>query len=473
MASDVESALSGIGVTATCTGGPLSLTEPITVDFVTAPHDSTFYLTSVYGDSIGPNGATSAVMVSCCEYITGNNVDSYITQCAESIAAYWPSAIIRLAWEFNGSWFPWGVGGLDPDGTDTTLQEAWIAVFQHFVNLFRAVSENFRFLWGITRDTGSLGINPENYWPGESYVDIVGNDIYNTDVTGGTWQGQPTEWQNMLTETYGLNWLAAFATTYSKEIAIPEWACTPESTTSPGDDPFFTTNMCAWCIAQVAAGFVMYCMPWNNGLDAWSNFPDSETTLEDAGLADPVPAPINIGSGASGVIVPYEVIGLVPSTTYHFQTLATSSGGTTTGSDTTFETFALGGTYAESYITSNVSVSASTPTNITSVSLTQGTWVVTARACLHLTTAVLGQADFFIGPTGASTSLAYAATSVSLGGVAGGVETATVSITKILVVSGTTTVYFECYATEAITVRYDSFQENIVNASGITAYRIA
>lgn len=49
-------------------------------------------------------------------------------------------------------------------------------------------------------------------------------------------------------------------------------------------------------------------------------------------------APANAGSGTTGVTVNTNVTGLMPSTTYHFRLVSTSSGGTNDGSDQTFTT---------------------------------------------------------------------------------------------------------------------------------------
>jgi len=108
------------------------------------------------------------------------------------------SSVIRLGWEFNGGWFPWAANGHAAD---------FVTYWQHIVTAMRSVAgASFRFEWNPTR--GDMGVGDlANYYPGDTYVDIVGLDVYDTEWA--SYPGAQAEWQTMQTQAYGLNWLAS------------------------------------------------------------------------------------------------------------------------------------------------------------------------------------------------------------------------------------------------------------------------
>ena len=82
------------------------------------------------------------------------------------------NAILRLGWEFNGSWYPWYVA----DATDAANFDAF---WQHIVTTMRAVAgEQFKFLWSASADYGHELHAPRQAYPGNAYVDYVGTDVY-------------------------------------------------------------------------------------------------------------------------------------------------------------------------------------------------------------------------------------------------------------------------------------------------------
>ena len=157
------------------------------------------------------------------------------------------SSIIRIGWEFNGDWFPWG--------TTSATAAQFVTYWQQIVSTMRSVSgANFRFEWNPTRG-GS--VNLANYYPGDAYVDIIGMDVYDTEWA--TYAGASAEFANMESEPYGLDWLATFSSQHGKPIAFPEWGLgwgpsSPGSgpvasagqQVSGGDDPTFINDMAAW-----------------------------------------------------------------------------------------------------------------------------------------------------------------------------------------------------------------------------------
>jgi hypothetical protein len=140
--------------------------------------------------------------------------DAHYKKAAETLAKYRPQEsvlYIRTGWEFNGDWFPWTAqGGKAKD---------FAGAFQHFVTAFRSVSTRFRFEWNV--NLGDSGMNPEDAYPGDGYVDIIGMDFYwnlqydNADPN--------MAWSSKLTQKYGLEWHQDFAATHHKPTAYSEW----------------------------------------------------------------------------------------------------------------------------------------------------------------------------------------------------------------------------------------------------------
>lgn len=129
-------------------------------------------------------------------------------------------------------------------------------------------------------------------------------------------------------------------------------------------------------------------------------------------------------------------------------------------------------TNVSAFIGSTVAVGATTFTNLESISLSPGTWLIFGMALLHLTTATLGHVDVFLGPTTASKTNAYCADSFSIGDIAGGVEESSFDLVTIQTFTTTTTVFLECYASEAVTAENTSTEQTIANATGIVAIKI-
>lgn len=142
------------------------------------------------------------------------NYDGYWKQEAQIIAKAQPSGniVIRPFHEFNGNWYSWASGG-----REQTFIQAW----QQFVDVFRGVSNRFKFEWTVNQGSSTSVSNPELAYPGDKYVDIIGMDAsYETQYQGND---PNAAFNTMLTETYGLNWLANFAAKHGKPMSFPEW----------------------------------------------------------------------------------------------------------------------------------------------------------------------------------------------------------------------------------------------------------
>jgi hypothetical protein len=148
------------------------------------------------------------------------------------------NAILRLGWEFNGTWYPWTVAS---NADAQNFAQFW----RQIVNTMRAVpGQQFKFLWN-PNGGGSTSWNLELAYPGSAYVDYIGTDVYD-EYWGSSFTPQAS-WSNAVTQTWGLNWLRTFAAAQGKTIAIPEWSVDFRNDGHGlGDDPYFISQFANW-----------------------------------------------------------------------------------------------------------------------------------------------------------------------------------------------------------------------------------
>lgn len=144
------------------------------------------------------------------------------------------NAIIRIMWEMNGNWFPWGDGG----SLGLTAAE-YVSTFKTAVNAFRAVSGNdFLICWNMNGTTSV----PTAWYPGSSYVDQIGADVYEGSfnslsaaeadfqaaLTFAKSEGLPLcipEWGIGGNDTDGPDWIDYMASQFTSESAYISWQC--------------------------------------------------------------------------------------------------------------------------------------------------------------------------------------------------------------------------------------------------------
>lgn len=148
---------------------------------------------------------------------------------------------LRPGWEFNGTWYRWSAMGREKDFAEC---------FRQVVQTMRTVSgQEFTFDWNPNLGPGDFPA--EQAYPGDSYVDFIGLDVYDLSWTvyptppGMTAsQARQQAWENILTGDHGLNFWVEFARTHGKPLSIPEWAVTWRSDGhGGGDNPEFIKNM--------------------------------------------------------------------------------------------------------------------------------------------------------------------------------------------------------------------------------------
>ena len=172
--------------------------------------------------------------------------NQYFATLAQNLVSQGEStAILRLGWEFNGTWYPWSVA-------NNTDAQNFASFWRQIVNTMRAVpGEQFSFLWN-PNSGGSSSWDLTLAYPGSAYVDYIGTDIY--DEYWGTPKTPQNSWNNALTESWGLNWLTGFAASEGRPIAMPEWSVTIRNDGyGLGDDPYFVNQFANWVASNNVA----------------------------------------------------------------------------------------------------------------------------------------------------------------------------------------------------------------------------
>ncbi|HEX6824988.1 MAG TPA: glycosyl hydrolase, partial [Nitrospiraceae bacterium] len=130
-----------------------------------------------------PSGDTSVVSgVSGMDRITNGEFDSsYLIPCANGVAALGDPVFINLWYEPNGqhnNYYPGWQGVISTTlGTPGTGEIKYVNAYRHVVNVFRSHgASNAIFVWchqGPSTDGWY-----QNLYPGDSFVDIIGVDLY-------------------------------------------------------------------------------------------------------------------------------------------------------------------------------------------------------------------------------------------------------------------------------------------------------
>jgi hypothetical protein len=180
-------------------------------------------LTKAAGDSLADGAA--------------GKYDATYQRIARTLARHgFADAVVRLGWEFNGDWFPWAAHK-DP--------RAFVDYWRHIVTVMRAVpGAAFRFDWCPI--LGRQKIAPDQVYPGDAFVDIIGTDVYNQSWTYPLDKAKE-RWNELLNQPYGLQWQRDFAALHRKPVSFPEWGTgTRPDGRGGGDDPYFIEQMADW-----------------------------------------------------------------------------------------------------------------------------------------------------------------------------------------------------------------------------------
>jgi glycosyl hydrolase family 26 len=110
--------------------------------------------------------------------IAAGHYDDYIRDFFVAAHRYPRKVVVRPFWEMNGNWGSYSVATA-PDRRAATSVAEWRNVWKRLVNLRNDSGADSVELMFCANGTDIGGIPAEAYWPGATYVDRVGIDIYN------------------------------------------------------------------------------------------------------------------------------------------------------------------------------------------------------------------------------------------------------------------------------------------------------
>jgi beta-mannanase len=155
------------------------------------------------------------------------NFNSYATQLGTNlVAAGLQNSVIRLGAEMNGNW------ETDFIGETTQEQNLWATCFQNEVTALRqATGQHFLIDWNPNACTENIPY--ANFYPGNSYVDILGLDFYDISCQNPS---SALSFAQLSSVPAGLSSFEAFAAAQGKPMSFPEWGL---ESSPAGDDPAY------------------------------------------------------------------------------------------------------------------------------------------------------------------------------------------------------------------------------------------
>jgi beta-mannanase len=167
--------------------------------------------------------------------------DQYATALAENLVSYGAgNTVIRLGTEANGPWEDDYIGSTSAEMTD------WAKCYANEVTAMRAVrGAHFLFVWNPNACTHYIPLSM--WYPGNSYVDIIGADNYDWDcrtiktVAQEGWKSYSTD--NSYAGAGDPNFpslanIEAFAANHGKPMSFPEWGLP-----TGDDDPAYVIGL--------------------------------------------------------------------------------------------------------------------------------------------------------------------------------------------------------------------------------------
>ena len=151
-----------------------------------------------------------------------------------------PNTIVRLGWEFNGTFMPWWA-------EDT---QTWIDCFRNAAMSIRSTDPQVVIDWTINAHgtpANACGGVSTNCYPGDDVVDIVGIDDYDQYPSAATRR----QFDQIARAPDGLTWIFNFARAHHKRFSVGEWGVAPGSGgNTTGENPSFIRWMHDWFAAH-------------------------------------------------------------------------------------------------------------------------------------------------------------------------------------------------------------------------------
>ena len=181
------------------------------------------------------------------------------------------SSVIRLGWEPNGNWFPWGAS------RDTA---SWKTFYRRIVTVMRTVpGANFAFDFNLAAGAAGTNLSFADIYPGDDVVTYVGLDNY--DLMWNDSTSTPAQrWNFALTQFNGLRAHKAFADAHGKPLSFPEWGLYARGDIQGGggDNPYYVDRMADWFATNNLAYQSYFNASWGGG--DLNSFPNAKARYQ-------------------------------------------------------------------------------------------------------------------------------------------------------------------------------------------------
>jgi hypothetical protein len=165
--------------------------------------------------------------------------DSHAVALAKSLVSTGlGDSIIRLGHEGNGNWFAHSIGN------NAAEYNAWKQYWARITKAMDSVpGANFKFDLNIA--AGYRPIPFDLYYPGDDVVDIIGFDLYDTNVGTTLPVIGKDRWTAQYNTKLGAREVIEFGKSHHKPLSIPEWGIVmpDEAKPGPGDNPAFVEGI--------------------------------------------------------------------------------------------------------------------------------------------------------------------------------------------------------------------------------------
>ena len=171
-----------------------------------------------------------------CVQIGSGRYDDYIRSWASAAKAYPHTLYVRLMHEFNAAPYPWAYS-LDHENNTPAK---YIAAFRHVVTIFHQMAvTNVQFVWCF--GCGAQTPPPENWFPGDNYVEWLALDGYNY---GFVKDGSRKNWRTV-EQVFGVSY-ARLTKVSRRPLMIAEIGCVEDVDKKGSTNIINRTQKSAW-----------------------------------------------------------------------------------------------------------------------------------------------------------------------------------------------------------------------------------
>ncbi len=141
-------------------------------------------------------------------------------------------SIVRIGWEFNGTYMYWHA-----DANAKNFTEC----FRRIATAIRSTDPMVKIDWTFNAHNSPVPSsgNPWDAYPGDEYVDVVGIDAYDHYPPSR----DEATWKRQCESANGLCHLIRYAREHSRKVGVGEWGVTSCSGDGGGDNSFYVRKM--------------------------------------------------------------------------------------------------------------------------------------------------------------------------------------------------------------------------------------